>query len=251
MGDGAAANIGSGGVDPSRLALTIGTSGALRAVIHQAEGESVPAVPAGLWCYPVDKRRWLVGGSLTDGGSLFVWLLETLRYKDASSLLADAAALGADSHGLTILPFLRSERSPGWANDAKMTISGITANTQPAHILRAVLEAVALRFRLINAHLSPHIPANSPIMAGGGGLQENSLWRQILADALERPVHLTNIDEVTSRGAAILAFQSIGQGDSIPLPAVVETAHPQPSASAAYALAAKRQNWLYEVILGD
>ena len=71
VGDGAAANIGSGGVDPSRLALTIGTSGALRAVIHQSAGATVPPVPDGLWCYPVDRRRWLVGGSLTDGGSLF------------------------------------------------------------------------------------------------------------------------------------------------------------------------------------
>ena len=249
VGDGAAANIGSGGIDPSRLALTIGTSGALRAVIPQAEGAPVPPVPDGLWCYPVDKRRWLVGGALTDGGSLFNWLLETLRYANPAALLADAAALEADSHGLTILPFLRSERSPGWANDAKMTVSGITANTTPADIVRAVLEAVALRFRLINARLSPHIPADSPVMAGGGGLQENPLWRQILADALGRPVHLTNIDEVTSRGAAILAFQALGLADAIPLPEVVDTAQPQAAASAAYAQAAERQDQLYGLLL--
>ena len=250
VGDGAAANIGSGGVDASRLALTIGTSGALRAVIHQAEGESLPPVPAGLWAYPVDSRRWLVGGSLTDGGSLFHWLLDTLRYANPSALLAEAAAIEANSHGLAILPFLRSERSPGWANDAQMTISGITANTTPAHIVRAVLEAVALRFRLINQRLAPHIPAESPVMAGGGGLQENPLWRQILADALGRPVHLTNIDEVTSRGAAILAFQALGLADDIALPDVVETAQPQAATSDRYAAAAEEQNRLYEIILG-
>ncbi|MBX3050390.1 MAG: gluconokinase [Caldilineaceae bacterium] len=251
VGDGAAANIGSGGVDASRLALTIGTSGALRVVLPQAPDEAVPIVPDGLWCYPVDNRRWLVGGALTDGGSLFNWLLETLRYANPTTLLADAASLEADSHGLTILPFLRSERSPGWANDAKMTISGITANTTPAHILRAVLEAVALRFRLINERLAPHLPADSPILAGGGGLQENPLWRQILADALGRPVHLTNTDEVTSRGAAILAFKTLAQVDPIPLPDVVETATPQTEAREAYAQAAARQAWLYELILGD
>ncbi len=251
VGDGAAANIGSGGVDASRLALTIGTSGALRAVIHQAAGEALPPVPAGLWAYPVDSRRWLVGGSLTDGGSLFHWLLDTLRYANPSSLLAEAAAIEATSHGLTILPFLRSERSPGWANDAQMTISGITAHTTPAHIVRAVLEAVALRFRLINQRLAPHVPADSPVMAGGGGLQENPLWRQILADALGRPMHLTNIDEVTSRGAAILAFQALGLADDIPLPDVVETAYPHPATSDRYAAAAEEQNRLYEMILGN
>lgn len=251
VGDGAAANIGSGGVDASRLALTIGTSGALRVVLHQAEGEPLPPVPAGLWCYPVDKERWLVGGSLTDGGSLFNWLLETLRYTNPAQLLADARALEPASHGLTILPFLRSERSPGWANDATMTISGITANTEPAHILRAVLEAVALRFRLINQRLAPQLPDDSPIMAGGGGLQENPLWRQILADALERPVHLTSIDEVTSRGAAILAYQALGLTDEIPLPDVVETAFPQAAASDAYAKAGAEQERLYGLLLGE
>lgn len=251
VGDGAAANIGSGGIDPSRLALTIGTSGALRVVLHQAEGDSLPPVPPGLWCYPVDRRRWLVGGSLTDGGSLFNWLLETLRYTNAAGLLAAAADVEPNSHGLTVLPFLRSERSPGWANDATMTISGITANTEPGHILRAVLEAVALRFRLINERLAPHLPADSPIMAGGGGLQENPLWRQILADALGRPIHLTNIDEVTSRGAAILAFQALGLDGDIPLPDVVETAHPRAEVGETYAQASAQQERLYRLLLGE
>lgn len=250
VGDGAAANIGSGGVDSAHLALTIGTSGALRAIVPQPPGEAPPVVPDGLWAYPVDHKRWLVGGSLTDGGSLFVWLLQTLRYTDPSALLADAAALPPAGHGLTILPFLRSERSPGWANDARMTISGITANTEPAHILRAVLEAVALRFRLINARLAPYIPQESVVMAGGGGLQENPLWRQILADALGRPVHLTNIDEVTSRGAAILAYEALGQGQEIPLPAVVETATPNREALNAYAEAGREQERIYRLLLG-
>jgi len=130
-----------------------------------------------------------------------------------------------------------------------MTISGVTAKTTPAHILRAVLEAVALRLRLINARLAPYIPTVSAVMAGGGGLQKNPLWRQILADALGRPLHLTNIDEVTSRGAAILAFQALGLVDDVPPPAVMETAHPLPAARAAYSAAAARQDWLYKMIL--
>ena len=76
-----------------------------------------------------------------------------------------------------------------------------------------------------------------------------------------RPVHLTNIDEVTSRGAAILAFQALGLTDDIalpavplpavPLPDVVETAQPHAATSDRYAAAAEEQNRLYEVILGD
>ena len=46
---------------------------------------------------------------------------------------------------------------------------------------------------------------------------------------------------MTSRGAAILAFQAIGLAENIPLPDVVDTADPNPIAGEAYMRAAKRQ----------
>src|SRR6185437_14929440 len=55
IGDGAAANVGSGCVNRERIALTIGTSGALREVV-----DDVSQVPAGLWLYRVDRRRALL-----------------------------------------------------------------------------------------------------------------------------------------------------------------------------------------------
>ena len=48
----------------------IGTSGALR-VCDRAEP---PAPPPALWCYRADAERILLGGSLSDGGSVVAWL---------------------------------------------------------------------------------------------------------------------------------------------------------------------------------
>ena len=59
VGDGAAANVGSGCTNHDRIALTIGTTGAIRVV--QAD---VPEVPPGLWCYRVDRQHALLGLSL-------------------------------------------------------------------------------------------------------------------------------------------------------------------------------------------
>lgn len=58
VGDGAAANLGSGCIGPQRIALTLGTSGAMRVVLPE-----VAEVPAGLWCYRVDRRLALLGGA--------------------------------------------------------------------------------------------------------------------------------------------------------------------------------------------
>ena len=75
IGDGAAANIGSGCDTPDRIALTIGTTGAMRMVVDP----SIVQVPSGLWLYRVDDERGLLGGATTEGGSLFAWLSQTLQ----------------------------------------------------------------------------------------------------------------------------------------------------------------------------
>ncbi len=257
VGDGVGANLGSGCTDNRRIALTIGTTGAMRVVIPASSASDGPGrtepslqhTPAGLWSYPIDSNRWLVGGSLTDGGSLYSWLRATLASQDGEKLLAAAAELAPDAHGLTILPFLRGERAPGWATEAALTISGMSPATTPAHIVRASFEAVALRFRLIFDRLEPLLAPNSEIVASGGALQDNSLWRQILADVLQTPVHLVNVDEATSRGAAILALQAL----NLPLPPdppTVHTSMPDKDAGAFYAQALRRQEDLYDRVIG-
>ena len=258
VGDGAGANLGSGCEDNRRIALTIGTTGAMRVVIPAgAEGSNAasaqtqaPEVPDGLWSYPIDSKRWLVGGSLTDGGSLYSWLHEILAVEDANELLAEAARLKPDEHGLTILPFLRGERAPGWATNATLTISGMTPATTPVHIQRAALEAVAFRFRLIFDRLRPHLAPDSEIVASGGALQENALWRQILADVLQTPVRFVDVDEATSRGAAVLALQALGLPQPPP-PPTVHSATPNREAGPLYERALARQEGLYRQVIGS
>lgn len=251
IGDGAAANLGSGCTDPGRLALTIGTSGAARIILPQAPGDPVPSPPVGLWRYPVDRTRWLVGGALTDGGSLYAWLRETLHTPSDQDLLEAAAALPPDGHGLTVLPFLRGERSPGWATHATMTIHGITAGTRPVHLLRAGLEAVALRFAAIVDRLAPLLSANAPVLAGGGALVHVPLWRQILADVLGRPLHLVEAQEATARGAALLAREALGWGPVEAFRPRVAASHlPDPQAHVRYRAAAARQEALYARVVG-
>lgn len=259
VGDGVGANLGSGCSDNTRIALTIGTTGAIRVVLPNdpqnrepgPDKSDVQPTPDGLWSYPIDSKRWLVGGALTDGGSLYSWLHEKLAVEDTTALLAHAAELPPDAHGLTILPFLRGERAPGWATEAALTISGISPATTAAHLVRAAFEAVALRFRLIYDRLRPLLPPGAEIVASGGALQDNPLWRQILADALQVPVHLVNVDEATSRGAAVLALQALGLPPPQD-PPTVHTAMPDKEAGASYTQALQRQQELYDrVIIGS
>src|SRR5262249_49921022 len=74
-GDGGLANLGSGCVDERERSLTVGTSGALRVLTARPPERLAP----GLWCYLLEPGRFVVGGSLSNGGNLYAWLLRTLR----------------------------------------------------------------------------------------------------------------------------------------------------------------------------
>jgi gluconokinase len=210
IGDGAAANVGSGAVGHDRMALTIGTTGAVRVV--QSE---VAQVPEGLWCYRVDRNNALLGGATSEGGNVYAWMRDTLRLGEPEEIERALAELAPDDHGLTVLPFLAGERSPGWAGDARATISGLTLATTPIEMLRASLEAVAYRFALIEERICGQGSCPHRLIASGGALLSSPTWMQIIADALGRPVVASEEEEATSRGVALLALCSLGVLDSL------------------------------------
>lgn len=245
VGDGAAANVGSGALDNHAVAVTIGTSAAVRVLVPDIPVGTAPATPAGLWCYRIDATRHLLGGAVTDGGNIVRWLTDMLALR-RSDLEKAAAALAPDAHGLTLLPFLQGERSPGWADDAAMTIHGITAETRPGHLLRAGMEAVAFRLVLIARLLEPYLQPDAVVLASGGALVHSRTWQQIVADLFGREVRLVQETEVTSRGAAILAWEALGQTQALrrALP-VRDVVHPTPRAAPLYAAALQRHEDLY------
>jgi len=201
VGDGAAANVGSkcgrnsitkmnGGDSDNayRVAVTIGTSAAARVCLpFQLQDETTTttaasqrdvSIPPGLFCYRVDRDHILVGGALTDGGSVVEWarsLLNLQTDKDFHACLARVSEMyrehcastsatgiptpppsnggvtmipppsSSNGGGVAMIPFLSGERSTGFRGGAKACISGLTRETTPAHILYACLESVILR----------------------------------------------------------------------------------------------------------
>jgi gluconokinase len=242
IGDGAAANIGSGAAGHERMALTIGTTGALRVV-----QPDVPEVPAGLWCYRVDGRRALLGGATSEGGNVYAWLRQTLSLGAPAEVEQKIAALAPDAHGLTVLPFVAGERSPGWAGDVRATIHGLGLNTTAPEILRASLEAVAYRFALIERALCGDPNCAHRLIGSGGGLLSSPTWMQIIADTLGRPVVASEEREATSRGVALLALESLRVIGSVgELPASDGTVYsPDMARHPIYQAAIERQHELY------
>jgi gluconokinase len=249
VGDGAAANVGSGCVDPRRVALTVGTTGAMRIVLPGAD----PEVPPGLWAYRVGKGETLLGGALSEGGNVFAWERDTLRLPAPSGIEAALRKLPPDGHGLTVLPFVAGERSPGFAAGARACIAGLTSATTPLQILQASLEAVCYRFALVARLLRPHLRPGYDVVASGGALARSPYWTQLIADVLAQPVLVTRERELTSRGTAILALRGLGEWPSLDEIALKlpRACPPDASRLEVYQAAIERQRQLYDKVIGD
>lgn len=209
IGDGAAANIGSGCDSPERIALTLGTTGAMRVVLDPS---TIKNIPQGLWCYRVDRNRSLLGGATTEGGNLFSWMRQTLQLGSKEAVEKELTTMVPAAHGLTILPFVAGERAPGWNENAKASINGITLNTKPVEIVQAGLEAVAYRFAIIYRRIAEHLPPSPTrqIVVGGGSMLSSPAWTQVFADVLGEPLITLLEKENTSRGLALLALERLG-----------------------------------------
>lgn len=245
LGDGAGANIGSGCTDPSRVAVTIGTTGAMRIVNpHNAERPVSPA----LWAYRASHALDLIGGATTEGGNVVAWLRAVLAGWDKAEAEAVIAAQKPDGHGLTVLPMFGGERSPGFADRARATLHGLSFDTSPADIARACYEAIAYRLGSIyaalthNGDMSNH---SQGIIASGGALLASPTWCQIIADVTGTPVQLCEEPEATARGAAMLALHRLD------VPARLgRSFEPNAQHTAIYRAAAARQQTLYHNLVG-
>jgi gluconokinase len=244
-GDGACSNLGTDCFGPDRIALNVGTSAALRLVTPAPR-----AVPWGLWHYRVDARRHLIGGATSEGGNVLAWARRTLALPgDDAALDAALAAVAPDSHGLTALPFLAGERSPGWRGDARAAMAGISLATTAPQILRALVEAVAYRLAAVYDRLAPVASPGHAIIASGGALGHSRVFTQVLADAVGVPIELREGTEASSRGAALLALGALGRPAPPPEPSG-SLVRPDPRRRDVYTAARARQGRLYDSVVG-
>lgn len=209
--DGVLANLSVGAITPGSVAVTVGTSGAARAVVNQPWTDPQER----LFCYALTENYWVIGGAVNNGGIVFQWIRDIfneptneLGKNDYDSLikLAQSVAPGAD--GLIFHPYLAGERAPIWDANATGSFVGLTLHHTKAHIIRAVLEGIALNLNLVLQALQEHIGKPTSIQATGG-LAKSPLWRQILADIFAQEITVYDSYESSCFGAVILGLYAL------------------------------------------
>ncbi len=156
-------------------------------------------------------------GSL-NGGNTLSWLRNNvLKTTDNYQKLdKEAGMVLAGSEGLFFLPYLAGERVPYENPDARGMFFGLSMRHERAHIVRSVMEGVALNLRMcLDVFKEAGIQADwQSILASGGGAKGQT-WRQIQADVFGLPVYETEGEEEACAGAAMMASVGLGWYSSV------------------------------------
>lgn len=213
--DGVLANLGVGAIAPDTVAITVGTSGAVRTMLDHPQTDEQER----LFCYALTENHWVIGGATNNGGIALRWVRDTLAdtevdtakllKKDAYDLLTEiAATVPAGSEGLIFHPYLAGERAPLWDTNARGSFFGLGLDHTKAHIIRAVLEGIVYNlYTILRALQDVAGPAKS--IRATGGFAHSALWRQMLADVFDRTVIIPESNEGSCFGAAVLGLYAL------------------------------------------
>lgn len=215
--DGALSNLGVNAMKPGVVALTIGTSGAIRTISKQPKTD-----PKGrTFCYALTKDYWVIGGAVNNGGVIFRWLRDelcALEKEEAKQMGVDAYELltsiaskvPAGATGLLFHPYLAGERAPLWDANARGSFFGLGLHHKKEHIIRAVLEGIIFNLYTVMLALEELIGEPVSIQATGG-FARSEVWRQMVADIFNIDVFVPESIESSCLGAAILGLYSLGE----------------------------------------
>ncbi|MFD2114878.1 gluconokinase [Paenibacillus yanchengensis] len=203
--DGVLANLGIGALEDGVVAVTIGTSSAVRACTNKPTFDE----EGRLFCYALTEGYWLVGGSSNNGAIVAEWAAEQwFNGESLSEILPRLSEISPGADGLLFMPLLSGERAPFWDAEAKGVMFGLTLAHTKQHMMRAALEGVLFQLLAIVSMMEEKGTVAKQIRASGG-FARSPLWCQMMADMLGVAVFVPDVVESSGLGAAQLGIYAM------------------------------------------
>jgi gluconokinase len=203
--DGPLANLGTGAMGKSKLAFTMGTSGAVRICVDEYYVD--PQMRT--FNYLLSANQHVIGGATNNGAVVIQWLKEQILQTLTSTeeLIEKAEKMPAGAENLLFLPYILGERAPVWNADAKGVFFGLSINHTQAHLTRAVMEGLILNLYSVGKVLMEKFPVDE--ICASGGFAKSDFWLQLVADIFQKKVVVLDNVEGSAWGAVLIAMKSL------------------------------------------
>lgn len=210
-GDGQCAGLGTDCTMPGRAYINLGT-----------------AIVSGMWSaeYRYDRywrteiaahgEGYILENCLRSGAFLIDWFVtQFVAHGKADASVFDrlekaALALPIGSDGLLVQPYFSGSMDPHWDSSARGVILGLGGSHKVAHVYRALIESITIDQAMRSEDMEAAAGQRIEHFVAVGGGANSPLWRQMLADATGRAVHVSETVEASALGAGMTAAAGAG-----------------------------------------
>ena len=212
--DCAASIVASGAVARGDLTVTYGTGN----FMHLITGDTyiIPSEGLTAACSFASKEKHVfqLNGICYSAGSAVKWLKNGLGLISSESETETLARSVPDADGVCFIPALNGLATPFWDQTARGAFLGLTAGSNRAHLVRAVLESSALQVANCSRIMERVSGIQLNLLHAMGGMTANGFLMQFQADLCGIPVGLP-LQTEPAYGSACMAFTGIGAGSAI------------------------------------
>ncbi|MEL6138807.1 MAG: glycerol kinase GlpK [Cyanobacteria bacterium J06628_6] len=149
-------------------------------------------------------------GSMFTAGACIQWLRDGMKTIDNAADSEILATSVEDNGGVYFVPALSGLGAPHWDMTARGAFMGITRGTTNAHMVRAVLEAIANQAKEVVQAINEDSGTPIQLLKVDGGACNNDFLMQYQADVLDIPVERPAVLDATAQGSAFGAGLAIG-----------------------------------------
>jgi xylulokinase len=204
-GDDFATPLGAGVVAPGVVTCVLGTAEVVGGLSERPVIDPAGLVETHAYAAPgffVENPGWLSGGAVA-------WLRAITGAAGDEELDGWAEGAPPGAGGVTFLPALSGAMAPEWVPSARGCFYGMSAGHDRGHLARALLEGCAFAMRDVVDRLTEiGVPTGAILLVGGGA--RSTIWSQIRADLLGRPVGVSRVVDACPLGAAMLGAVAAG-----------------------------------------
>lgn len=156
------------------------------------------------------EPRFAIEGSVFTAGAVVQWLRDRMGLIRTAAESEQIALTVPGTGGVYFVPAFSGLGAPYWDAGARGTLTGITAATTGAHVVRAALESIAYQTRGLIDAMEADAGETLRELRVDGGAAVNDTLMQFQADILGKPIVRPCDIETTALGAAYLAGLATG-----------------------------------------
>ena len=155
------------------------------------------------------KTTYAMEGSIFIAGAGVQWLRDRMKFFKKASETEKIVRSLKYNKDVYIVPAFTGLGAPYWNANSRGVLSGLTRDTGPKEIVRAIIESVAYQtYDLFEA--MKHDGLRPKIVKVDGGMVMNNWFSQFLSDVVNVKVLRPKVQETTALGAAFMAGLQIG-----------------------------------------